>query len=72
MSTPNTKWRVNKLGMEKCCYAALVNEMYRRTHDKEELMPEGDKVKCGICGSEMICDLGTGDRLRWRWNGSRS
>jgi len=72
MSQSNTQWRVNREGMENCCYAALQVEMYRRKEANEELMINGHTLRCPNCNSEMICDPGTGGRLRWRWNGNES
>lgn len=69
MSAPNHTWRVNQTGMERCCVMALEYEMYRRGGANEDLMVEGDTLKCDRCGSKMICDRGTENRLRWRWNG---
>jgi hypothetical protein len=69
-SKPNSTWRVNYQGMEKCCVMALEYEMYRRGDQKEPLMREGDTIKCLNCNSEMICDPSLKDGwLRWRWNG---
>lgn len=75
MSEPNSiwEWRVNRKDMPQCCYTSLLSEAYRRHDAKEELMKNGDILKCSTCNSEMICDPSLNDqRLRWRWNGKAS
>lgn len=71
MSEPSSQWRVNRDGMDPCCYLELKYEMYRRKGVQEELMREGDVLKCSTCNSEMICDPGHDGRLRWRWKGEK-
>jgi len=71
MSDPNTQWRVNRSGMENCCYRALQVEMYRRKNQSEELMVMGHTIRCPNCNAELICDNGVSGRLRWRWNGAK-
>ena len=63
MAKPNSTFRVNYKGMKGCC------ELYCRVDKGQELHIEGDTIICDRCKSELICDKGTGDRLRWRWNG---
>lgn len=68
MSKPNSQWRVNQQGMERCCIKTLEYEMYRRGDQKEPLMVEGQTLRCSNCNSELICDPSLRDgRLRWRW-----
>lgn len=70
MSEPNSRWRVNREGMEQCCYYDLLSEMHRRKGLNEPLMVNGDILKCSTCNSEMVCDPSLNDqRLRWRWKG---
>lgn len=70
MSEPNSTWRVNRDGMNPCCYLELKCELYRRKGENEPLMVENDILKCSTCNSEMICDPSLNDqRLRWRWKG---
>src|ERR1044072_7449516 len=68
MPQPNSTWRVNYQGMERCCRMALEHEMYRRGLAKEPLMAEGDTINCLNCNAKMIFDPSLKDgRLRWRW-----
>lgn len=70
MPDPNSTWRVNSEGMERCCRMAVEYEMYRRKKVGEELMIEGDTLKCETCNAQMICSSdGPSKKLRWRWNG---
>jgi hypothetical protein len=72
VAKPNSKWRIHEYGMEKCCIRTLEIAMYDREDKGQELMIEGDTIKCLNCNSEMICDPSLRDgRLRWRWNGNR-
>lgn len=65
MPSPNSTWLINDKGMDLCCYQSLQYEGYRRKDAKEELMVQGQVLKCSTCGSEMVCETGISGRLRW-------
>lgn len=65
VAEPNTTWRVNQKDMKSCCYESLKFEMRRRKDEQIELMRKGDLLFCDTCKTEMICELGESNKLRW-------
>lgn len=65
VSDPNSTWRVNQRDMKQCCYQSLLYDMNARKDEGRPLIGDGQRLKCGNCGSEMICETGDSGRLRW-------